>query len=233
MKEESKIAWRSLGLEFIVIVVGVLAALAVDDWRQERGDRALEKHLLTSLIANLEEDESDAKFQEEFVQLNLDAVNHLLAVVGHPLAPNTAKTDTNASEIDASLWMLRWKAELEVFDDTYSEMMATGSLKVIKDPALRKQISKYYNDSRRLIAIPERQIDPRPEFLTALASVGIVPGYADRIPNLIERLKSEPLIATHALRIRTNYLGGSEVADLREKRLSLVSAIDSEIRNSP
>ena len=233
MNAESRVAWRTLGLEFIVIVVGVLAALAVDDWRQARGDRALEEHLLTSLLSDLEEDESDAKFQEEFVQLNLDAVNHLLAVVDHPLAPTTAKRDTTGSEIDASLWMLRWRAALEVFDDTYSEMIATGSLKVIRNPVLRKQISKYYNDSRRLIAVPARQIDPRPEFLTALASVGIVPGFADRLPNLVERLSSEPLIATHALRIRTNYLLGSEIPELREKRLSLVSAIDREIKNFP
>lgn len=229
LSEDRTEMWRRLGLEFIVIVVGVLAALAVDDWRQTRADRALENHLLSSLRADLEADEIDAKGQEDLEQRLRDAADHILAVVDHPLASSTAKKDTVGSEIDASLWLLWWKAELEVADSTYSEMIATGSFKVIRNTALRDQISKYYYDSRHLIAIPARQIDPRPEFLTALASVGVVPGSADHLPNIVERLKSEPLVAIHALRIRSYYTGGQIIRDLREKRLSLMSSIDREI----
>ena len=229
LSEVRTIFWRKLGLEFMVIVLGVLLALAVDDWRQSRADRALETHLLTSLRADLEADEIDAKFQEEAEQGLRDAVDHILTVVDHPLAPSTAKKDTTGSEIDASLWMLQWRIELEVADGTYSEMIATGSFKVIQNTALRAQISKYYTDSRRSLAIPARLIDPRPEFLTALASVGVVPGSADHLPDLVERLKSEPLIAIHALRIRSYYKGDWIVRDLREKRLSLMSSIDHEI----
>ncbi len=229
MSENRTEMWRRLGLEFIVIVIGVLVALAVDDWRQARADHALEKHLLSSLRADLEADENDAKYQEESEQSLRDAVDHILAVVDHPLAPSTGKKDTTGSEIDASLWLLWWRYELEVFDGTYSEMIATGSFKVIQNTSLRAQISKYYNDTRRWLRVPARQIDPRPEFLTALASVGVVPGSAEHLPDLVERLKSEPVIATHALRIRNYYKWGLIVRDLREKRLSLMSSIDREI----
>jgi hypothetical protein len=221
--------WRRLGLEFIVIVIGVLAALAVDDWRQTRADRALENHLLSSLRADLEADEIDAKFQEEAEQKLRDAVDHILAVVDHPLAPTNASKDATGNEINASLWLLKHRIELEIADGTYSEMIATGSCKVIRNTALRTQISKYYTDSRSKLRIPARMVDPRPEFLTALASVGVVEGFADQLPDLVERLKSEPLIATHALRIRRYYDGDEIVRDLREKRLSLMSLIDREI----
>ena len=235
LSEDRTEMWRRLGLEFIVIVVGVLAALAVDDWRQSRADRALENHLLSSLREELESDEMDAKGQEDLEQRLRDAADHILAVVDHPLAPSTAREDTTGSEIDASLWILRWKFELEVADSTYSEMIATGSFKVIRNKALRDQISKYYYDSRHLIAIPARQIDPRPEFLTALASVGVVAGSADHLPDLVERLKSEPLIATHALRIRSYYKGDEIVRDLRENvsrscHRSTVKSVDSSSR---
>ena len=221
--------WRRLGLEFIVIVIGVLAALAVDDWRQTRADRALENHLLSSLRADLEADEIDAKFQEEAEQKLRDAVDHILAVVDHPLAPTNANKDATGNEINASLWLLKHRIELEIADGTYSEMIATGSFKVIRNTALRTQISKYYTDSQSKLRIPARMVDPRPEFLTALASVGVVEGFADQLPDLVERLKSEPLIATHALRIRRYYDGDEIVRDLREKRLSLMSLIDREI----
>ena len=229
LSEDRTGMWQKLGLEFIVIVLGVLVALAVDDWRQTRADRGLEKHLLTSLRVDLEADEIDAKFQQEAGQKLRDAVNHILAVVDHPLAPDTARKDVTGKEIDASLRLLKFRVELEVADGTYSEMIATGSFKVIRNTALRTQISKYYTDSRSSLAIPARLIDPRPDFLTALASVGVVPRYAEHLPDLVERLKSEPLIATHALRIRSYYTGDSIVRELREKRLSLMSSIDREI----
>jgi hypothetical protein len=221
--------WRRLGLEFIAIVLGVLVALAVDDWRQSRADRELEKHLLTSLRADLEADENDAKFQQKAEQKLRDAVDHILAVVDHPLAPATARNNATGNEIDESLCLLKFRLELEVSESTFSEMLATGSLKVIQNTDFRAQIAKYYTESRILLEIPNRLIDPRPEFLTALASVGVVPCYVEHLPDLVERLKSEPLIATHALRIRSYYTGGSIVRDLREIRLSLISSIDREI----
>ena len=46
---------------------------------------------------------------------------------------------------------------------------------------------------------------------------------------IVERLKNDPLIATHALRIRSYYDGAEIVHDLREERLSLISSIDREI----
>ena len=49
---------RWLG-EFIVIVLGVLVALAVDDWRDYRSDRVLEQHLIGRLAADLRADEAD------------------------------------------------------------------------------------------------------------------------------------------------------------------------------
>jgi hypothetical protein len=229
LSEDRTEMWRRLGLEFIVIVIGVLVALAVDDWRQTRADRELEKHLLTSLRADLEKDEFDAQFQQEAQKKLRDAVDHILAVVDHPLAPTNANKDATGNEINASLWLLKHRIELEIADGTYSEMIATGSFKVIRNTALRTQISKYYTDSRSKLRIPARLVDPRPEFLTALASVDVVEGFADQLPDLVERLKSEPLIATHALRIRSYYKSDSIIRELREKRLSLMSSIDREI----
>ncbi len=64
MAEERKAIAARLGLEFLVVLVGILAALGVDDWRQARSDRQLEEHLLTSLAADLENDRQDAQLQE-------------------------------------------------------------------------------------------------------------------------------------------------------------------------
>ncbi len=46
-------------LEFMLIVAGVLAALAVDDWRQSRTDVATERYILVGILADLNRDRQD------------------------------------------------------------------------------------------------------------------------------------------------------------------------------
>ena len=81
------IDWSRLGIEAIVIIVSVLAALALDDWRDARADREVERYLLVSLhgdlTADLEELEDALKSDEAVEQ----ASNFLLGT-----------SDTDAAE---------------------------------------------------------------------------------------------------------------------------------------
>ena len=120
-------------------------------------------------------------------------------------------------------------AELEVFDPTYTEMISTGSIRVIRDPALRREISTYYQTAEHSLAIPLRRIDPRPELLSALATVGVVPGQAAMMPDLVRRLRSDPAIATHALRIRQYYASRWALDRMKEAREPLVRAVQREL----
>ena len=51
-----RINWQQSATEFVVIVVGVLAALAVDQWRSERNDRKTEVEYITRLRIDVEAD---------------------------------------------------------------------------------------------------------------------------------------------------------------------------------
>lgn len=225
MTSPSRTAWRRLGTEFVVVVLGILAALAVDEWRQARADRALEEHLLSSLLDDLEGDKADVKRQIELEQADREAVGHLLALFEHPLAPPDATPGMTPEEVDESLNELWNRGELEVADATFSEMISTGSFRVIRNRDLRRKITTYYQAAERLLR--QRQIDPRPEFLSALAEVGVVPGYAAGMPDLVERLRSDPAIASHALRIRRYYDQTLALDFLGERGQELMEAVRS------
>lgn len=229
MTSTSQAAWKRLGLEFLVVVIGIVAALAVDDWRQARADRALEEHLLTSLLADLAYDEVDAELQVQFERADRDAVDHLLAVFEHPAAPDSVARGFTPDEIDQSLDELWDGPELEVADATFSEMISTGSFRVVRNRTLRREISTYYQSAERLLRIPQRQIDPRPELLSSLAQVGVVPGYATEVPDLIARLRSDPSIATHALRMRRYRDRTLTLNSLGERRTALILAVRAEL----
>ncbi|MDH3208568.1 MAG: hypothetical protein OEO79_18355 [Gemmatimonadota bacterium] len=217
--------------EFLVVMVGILAALAVDDWRQARSDRALEVHLLTSLLADLEDDRGDAELQVRLVEGHRNAVNHLLALSGHPLAAKGEVYPDTPEAINQSLGTLWNIAELQVFDPTYTEMLSTGSIRLIGDPVLRREIAKYYQAAEQWLSVPLRQVDPRPDLIRALAEVGIVAGAAAEMPDLVPRLRSNPTIATHALRIRRYYQSNEgTLSRMQELRESLDQAVEGRLR---
>jgi hypothetical protein len=48
--------------EFVLVFLGILIALQVDNWNQDRKDRKLEKVLLNELLVNLQSDLSDVEY---------------------------------------------------------------------------------------------------------------------------------------------------------------------------
>ncbi|MDH3208440.1 MAG: hypothetical protein OEO79_17695 [Gemmatimonadota bacterium] len=229
MAEGKKAIAARLGLEFLVVLVGILAALGVDDWRQARSDRQLEQHLFTSLAADLENDRRDAQLQERLAGRHREAVNHLLAIFEHPSAPRDQQFDLSPYEIDASLNLLLGMPELQVFNPTYTEMISTGSIRVIRNRALRRQISSYYQTAEQVLSVPLRQVDPRPELQGALAALGVASGQAEEMPDLAQRLRTDPMIATHALRIRQYYDNRVALDRMQEAREALVESVQEEM----
>jgi len=59
----SKIAWPKLGIEAVTIIVSILLAFAVEEWREERRDRDLEREYLTRLAEDLDANVAEADFQ--------------------------------------------------------------------------------------------------------------------------------------------------------------------------
>lgn len=225
MKSTRGATFRRLGLEFVVVVVGILAALAVDDWRQSREDLALEEHLLTSLVQDLVSDSADAQIQERAVQRALAAAEALAAAIDSP-----QHNQTTSEELNGYLSALVFLPELEITSGTFAEMTATGSFRVIGNRTLRREISRYYASGASLLEIPRRQVDPRPDFEAALAAVGVVPGYAADLPDLLTRLSRDPAIPVHAMRIHRYHTRPSFSSSLvSQRRRALLEAVRTEL----
>ena len=220
-----------LGLEFLVVVVGILAALGVDDWSQTRSDRQLEEHLLTSLASDLEDDRLDADLQERLAGMHRDAVDHLLSITDHPLAPTDRQFDDSPEAIDESLQRLLALPELQVFKATFTEMTSTGSIRVITNRTLRRQIASYYQEAEVVLGVPMRQVDARPDLQRALAAVGVASGQAGMMADLAQRLRRNPTIPIHALRIRQYFENRVAVEGMKGAREGLVESVSEELEN--
>ena len=81
---ESKHARFSWTGEFVIVVVGVLAALWVDDWREARSDRALEIHLLEGIRSDLTRDSFDIASAMQVAEARAAGADELLVLLGDP-----------------------------------------------------------------------------------------------------------------------------------------------------
>ena len=163
MNNESKWHFRFSGRfagEFIVIVLGVLAALAVDSWSEDRNDRVLEENYLSRLKVDLERDLQQIGRARWASFAQARATTTLLFSIGDPLAGEIPEFTENIQSIDFTVpatevisdttmgdlvWFAKRVRSFSPSQSTYDEMLATGRLLVIYDQQLRTDVINYYS----------------------------------------------------------------------------------------
>lgn len=140
MSEKRWVRWVG---EFAVIVLGVLVALGVDDLRQRISDQRLELELLERVRADLVADAEDLARAQAQVTRRLWVLEGLMSEV--PPDPDSAPGRLNDVPLRVFATTL---PEFDLFDDAYQEMLATGTLDVVRDDVLRSQIVSYYRTAR-------------------------------------------------------------------------------------
>ena len=135
----SGIAWPRLGAEAVIIITSILLALGVDEWRQDREDRALEREYLERLVDDLD---ANLAIAESQLVVDADKVKHARRI--YPLVsrgdmtgldPGTAVIESYlASPSDTPTWV----------DDAFEELLNTGRLSLIENGDIRRGLSSYY-----------------------------------------------------------------------------------------
>ena len=184
---------RWLG-EFIVIVLGVLVALAVDDWRDYRSDRVLEQHLIGRLAADLRADEADLELSRTLVARRLWVLREWLAKLdgsddGRLAPPDSLVNPERARALleaqGRGTFSRAWDPlgrpllsfttfpEFDLSDDSYQEMLASGALQTIEDEELRSAILAYYRTAEDIGGNERRVGQYQGRLETALSSLGV------------------------------------------------------------
>jgi hypothetical protein len=217
---------RRLVGEFLVIVIGVLVALAVDDWRDYRNERALEAHLLERLREDLRADAGDLAIAESVLRRRtwifseIDAglregrpgrpmpdsvafpvgLDRILAEAGRP---EPLREDPLWVAVDEHpLYYLVSTPEFDMSDDAFQEMIVGGTLRTLRDPDLRSSILAYYRTARDMAANVMGQDDYMEEWTDLLLDAGLAEGDSVSLDELVRVAEANPRMATqvrHAL----------------------------------
>lgn len=139
----SRIAWAKFGRDISVIILGVLIALAFDNWTSNRSERRLERNYLLRLSRDLRADSAMLESYRRHSSLGRAGGRHLLAILVNP--QETIPDSLIARHFsDATRGAL-----LSSNTPTIEELSSTGNLRVLRDVRLRDGLLTYYSEVER------------------------------------------------------------------------------------
>ena len=163
--------------ELIIIVAGVLIALAVDEWRDNIQLEKQRLHILSALLVDLEEDRRD---YADFNATSLRRWQAAQFLLSYSSAGDLKATEWTESPGEA-IYRLAYSARVQTTRSGFMEMISAGGRMAIHDNALRSQILKYYSLATDRAAI-NGFIQPETDrFHAALEAIGVSAADRDRI----------------------------------------------------
>jgi hypothetical protein len=132
--------WRYALGEFAIVVLGVLAALGVDNWNSDRKDRLLEIEYIAAILEDLRKDDAAMQFAMQEAETNSNLGRILLK------AMDEETVNIAASEFVTAAARSPWLHIPTHTRVTINDLMSTGNLRLIRSNAIRASISTYYTD---------------------------------------------------------------------------------------
>lgn len=221
-----KLNWSYAISELLIVISGVLIALAVDQWNSNRLDRREEQEIVDRLIVDANRDLqalADQLQSLERKEASLFRVQSVLASDGS--TPEDPAAFLRDIVIGANYGWNQWQARRI----TISELLATGKLGLIRDVVLRDKIGEYYESERDAHQrIDERETGyPTISYqLVSRANEGTVSGDSD----IVELALHDDAIAQAVSRVLDSSLDEHVTAELNFARF--VQAMTVRLQNT-
>lgn len=142
--------WAQVVLELALLVLGILIALAVDGWMDDRRDARTERQYLELLVRDLDR---DLEVLAEFIAFEeQQTAGGILAY--RALRSGVVPEDREA--VATALSTLISRRTLRLTRATYTDLLSTGHLRLIRSAALRDRIVGLYEANERALVIRDR-----------------------------------------------------------------------------
>lgn len=133
-----KLNWRAISVELLIVVVGVLIALAADDWRQSRQDRALEVQYIQRLVGDLRLDSVSLENLLVESQARVEYAEAIVTTYGRGTWPGSGADLVRAIEYGDYLSYPSYSRS------TLDDLMSTGNLRLLRDARVKEGLSQYH-----------------------------------------------------------------------------------------
>ena len=126
--------WYKLGIEFVLIIAGILIALAIDNWNKQRETRQLEVQLLQQVRQDLVRDSAAVEAVRARRERAATAIESIVEMMESDAPP--------LPQLEYDLSQVFTLSRIEFRDGAY-EIIKSSAL-ALSDPDLRIAMSDYY-----------------------------------------------------------------------------------------
>lgn len=128
----------SLAAELVLIVAGILIALAIDGWAADREDRDRETTYLELLVRDIAEQQQEAAAQLAFERNKVAKARRAYTLL------KSENPAAHQAELGALLTDLAERRTVYVSSATYDQMVSSGHLRLVRNQDLRDQIVRHF-----------------------------------------------------------------------------------------
>jgi hypothetical protein len=241
--------WRNffvrLSFELIVIVGGILIALAISDWVSERQDRALEQEYLGRLIVDMQSNLEQAEFVSRYQQSIVKNARRIYLLIQH----GTGLGEQPAAVIAYAYWASAIQSPTWI-DATHQELLGSGRYVLLRNPDLRKALLEFdvqlgrdtqmfvlasteYRNAIRSEFDPELQLAIRNE-CERFEDKCQISGFADEIDRLLKWMSGNEELAKFLRRVipQSERAHRSFAAGLIIRTEELLEKLQSELEST-
>lgn len=134
---KGQVNWHQAFVEVALISAGVLLALAVDSWWDERAERKAEVEYLLSL-------QRDFETNRELLVVGIESEMRLIGYGKRiHLHLESGLDEVSATDLHKLIGDFYWLLSWEPITGTYDEMLGSGRLLYLQNDVLRRKLSQY------------------------------------------------------------------------------------------
>jgi hypothetical protein len=126
--------------EIFLVVIGILIALQVNNWNEERKNQEAETNFYSSLLDDLEKDKTKIDQLKEFYSHRVEVLTWLLARVRNP------GLGINGQEFGQNVEPLYYNETAIIFDAAFDASKSSGAFNQFENKVLLKQMIQYYSE---------------------------------------------------------------------------------------
>jgi len=168
MKLHGAVSWKGLAAEFFVVVAGILVALAVDGWRQEREELRVANEHLSDLATEVHQNLwTIDRVLNRMLTRKRAALETVLAFLNDPDAPVPDVEQLLMAFAQSAASATPWLSDAQ-----FQSLRDTGDLRLLRDPDLTSDISSAYAAPQVLLSQVARMQGDYPAVVN-----GLIPAY--------------------------------------------------------
>ncbi|WP_350293377.1 DUF6090 family protein [uncultured Croceitalea sp.] len=124
--------------EIILVVIGILIALQINNWNENRKANTLEKSYYCLLLDDLKQDKQQVDVLKTLVKERISYSNQMISVI--------QQDQSDATKFGENLrYAIRLAANsFQPNDATYEDIKSSGNLSIIKDKKIVKALNTYF-----------------------------------------------------------------------------------------